>query len=60
MLKGSFDLPVLFDLGATFAFALTGALAAIKRHYDIVGVLALAAFVIGFAVYAVVTLAGWW
>ena len=42
MLKGSFDLPLLFDLGATFAFALTGALAAIKRHYDIVGVLALA------------------
>ncbi len=42
MLKGSFDLPVLFDLGATFAFALTGALAAIRRHYDIVGVLALA------------------
>ena len=42
MLKGSFDLPVLFDLGATFAFALTGALAAIKRGYDIVGVLALA------------------
>ena len=26
----------------------------------IVGVQALAAFVIGFAVYAVVTLAGWW
>jgi uncharacterized membrane protein YeiH len=42
MLKESFDLPVLFDLGATFAFALTGALAAIKRNYDIVGVLALA------------------
>lgn len=42
MLRGSFDLPVLFDLGATFAFALTGALAAIKRGYDIVGVLALA------------------
>lgn len=42
MLKGSFDLPVLFDLGATFAFALTGALAGIKRHYDIVGVFALA------------------
>jgi len=42
MLKGSFDLPVLFDLGATFAFALTGGLAAIKRHYDIVGVLVLA------------------
>ena len=42
MLKGSFDLPILFDLGATFAFALTGALAAIKRNYDIVGVLSLA------------------
>ncbi|MDB6165441.1 MAG: hypothetical protein JWQ83_581 [Lacunisphaera sp.] len=42
MLHGSFDLPVLFDLGATFAFALSGALAAIKRGYDIVGVLALA------------------
>lgn len=41
-LSSSFALPVLFDLGATFAFALTGALAAIKRHYDIVGVLALA------------------
>lgn len=39
---GTFALPVLFDLGATFAFALTGALAGIKRHYDIVGVLALA------------------
>ena len=42
MLRGNFDLPVLFDLGATFAFALSGALAAIKRGYDIVGVLALA------------------
>jgi uncharacterized membrane protein YeiH len=42
MLHGSFDLPVLFDLGATFAFALSGALAGIKRGYDIVGVIALA------------------
>ncbi len=42
MLQSRFDLPVLFDLGATFAFALTGALAGIKRGYDIVGVLALA------------------
>lgn len=41
-LHGNFALPALFDLGATFAFALTGALAGIKRHYDIVGVLALA------------------
>lgn len=37
-----FHLPVIFDLGATFAFALTGALAAIKRGYDIVGVFFLA------------------
>lgn len=42
MLRGAFDLPVLFDLGATFAFALSGALAGIKRNYDIVGVIALA------------------
>ncbi len=37
-----FQLPVWFDLGATFAFALTGALAAIKRGYDVVGLLSLA------------------
>ena len=37
-----FQLPVWFDLGATFAFALTGAIAAIKRGYDIVGVFFLA------------------
>lgn len=42
MFKGTFDLPVWFDIAATFAFALTGALAGIKRGYDIVGVLALA------------------
>jgi uncharacterized membrane protein YeiH len=42
MLKGSFDLPVIFDLGATFACALSGALAGIRRNYDIVGVIALA------------------
>lgn len=42
LLHGSFDLPVFFDLGATFAFALSGALAGIKRDFDIVGVLALA------------------
>jgi len=42
MLASGFELPVFFDLGATFAFALSGALAAIKRDYDIVGVLALA------------------
>ncbi|MBA3848776.1 MAG: hypothetical protein C0502_02115 [Opitutus sp.] len=42
MLRGQFELPILFDLGATFLFALTGALAGVKRGYDIVGVLALA------------------
>lgn len=34
--------PVWFDLGAIFAFALTGAIAGIKRGYDIVGVFFLA------------------
>lgn len=38
----AFQLPVWFDLGATFAFGLTGALAAIKRGYDIVGLVSLA------------------
>jgi uncharacterized membrane protein YeiH len=38
----AFHLPVWFDLGATFAFGLTGALAAIRRGYDIVGVFFLA------------------
>lgn len=42
MLPGTFQVPPAFDLGATFAFALTGALAGIKRGYDIVGVFFLA------------------
>lgn len=42
MTAAAFQLPVWFDLGATFAFALTGALAAIKRGYDVVGMLSLA------------------
>jgi uncharacterized membrane protein YeiH len=42
MPPGAFHLPAMFDLCATFAFALTGALAAIKRGYDIVGVFFLA------------------
>ena len=37
-----FQLPAWFDLGATFAFALAGALAGIKRGYDIVGIFFLA------------------
>lgn len=42
MPTGTFLLPVWFDLVATFAFALTGALAGVKRGYDIVGVFFLA------------------
>lgn len=42
MSSASFHLPVWFDLGAVFAFAVTGALAAVKRGYDIVGVFFLA------------------
>lgn len=37
-----FQLPPAFDLVATFAFALTGALAGARRGYDIVGVFFLA------------------
>ena len=42
MATAEFHLPVWFDLGATFAFGLTGAIAASKRGYDIVGVFFLA------------------
>lgn len=42
MPASEFHLPAIFDLCATFAFALTGALAGIKRGYDIVGVFFLA------------------
>lgn len=57
---GSFHLPVWFDLGATFAFALAGTLAGIKRGYDIVGVffLALAASIGGGLIRDGVFLAG--
>jgi len=41
-----FHLPAIFDLGAVFFFALTGALAAIRRGYDFVGMFILA-FVTG-------------
>lgn len=37
-MQSAFQLPIWFDLAATFAFALTGALAAINRGYDIVGI----------------------
>jgi uncharacterized membrane protein YeiH len=42
MLKGQFILPSYIDLAATFLFAVTGALAAQKRGYDLVGLFALA------------------
>lgn len=42
MLRGHFDLPIYIDLAATFLFGLTGALAALKRGYDWIGLLALA------------------
>jgi uncharacterized membrane protein YeiH len=35
-------LPIAIDLGATFLFAMTGAMVAIRRHYDYVGVFVLA------------------
>jgi uncharacterized membrane protein YeiH len=40
------QLPLVFDLGATFVSALAGALVAVRRRYDYVGVFALA-FVTG-------------
>jgi len=42
VLKGHFILPIYIDLAATFLFGLTGALAALKRGYDWVGLFALA------------------
>lgn len=42
MPAGTFNLLVWLDLAATFAFAVTGALAGIRRGYDIVGVFFLA------------------
>jgi len=44
--RGEFYLPPAFDIAAVFFFALTGALAAIRRGYDVVGLVALA-FVTG-------------
>src|SRR6202012_2519626 len=41
-IQEQFRLPIYFDLGATFLYALTGALVAVRRHYDIVGLFVLA------------------
>src|SRR6187397_1458335 len=35
-------LPIAIDLGATFLFSVTGAMVAIRRHHDAVGVFVLA------------------
>ena len=35
-------LPIAIDLGATFLFSITGAMIAIRRHYDLVGLFVLA------------------
>ncbi|GAO05513.1 trimeric intracellular cation channel family protein [Anaeromyxobacter sp. PSR-1] len=45
-LENPFQLHITFDLAATYLFAVTGALAAISKRYDFVGVLVLA-FVTG-------------
>jgi uncharacterized membrane protein YeiH len=42
MLNGQFTLPIEIELAATFLFGLTGALAAMKRGYDWIGLFALA------------------
>jgi uncharacterized membrane protein YeiH len=42
VLNGQFDLPIYIDLAAAFLFGVTGALAALKRGYDWIGLLALA------------------
>lgn len=41
-MKGTFELPLTFDFGATAAFALAGTFAGVRRNYDIVGVFFLA------------------
>ena len=42
----NFTLPVIFDLVAVFVFGITGALAAVYRAYDFIGLFAMA-FVTG-------------
>jgi uncharacterized membrane protein YeiH len=41
-LTRQYTLPVYFDLGATFLYALSGALVAIRRRYDVIGLFVLA------------------
>lgn len=42
MIHGEYYLPIWYDLLATFAFSITGAMVGLRKHYDIVGVAALA------------------
>jgi uncharacterized membrane protein YeiH len=39
---GRFQLPIAFDVAATILFAVTGAIAAMRKRYDLVGVVVLA------------------
>jgi uncharacterized membrane protein YeiH len=41
-MQEQFHIPIIFDLGATFVFGITGALAALRRGYDFIGLYALA------------------
>ena len=41
-MHGVFHLPIGFDVAASFLFATTGALAAVRKRYDVVGILVLA------------------
>ena len=45
--SGDFELPIHFSLLAYFTFGITGALAALRRGYDVIGVLFLAAITAG-------------
>lgn len=42
MIEGQFYLPIWYDLLATFAFGITGAVVGLRKQYDIVGVTSLA------------------
>src|SRR6185369_9058407 len=41
-MSSQFTLPMYIDLSATCLYAITGALLAIRRHYDVVGLFVLA------------------
>ena len=39
-MQGQVQIPVIFDLGATVVFGITGDLAALRRGYDFIGLYA--------------------